>query len=160
LYLYQFQNLYVDLFRGDKYAKAFTPLLSALNSYIDTHPSINQTIITGHSLGAGATNQVNDIALNNSVTFKNLANLDITKYVTFATPVLPSHNTTALNIGFENDWVFKGTIHGFSTILFSGLVPARFFIPDSISSTDNLLPTRSKTTHFLLATHRYGEPNF
>lgn len=59
-------------------------------------------LVTGHSLGAGAANQLANVA---SEEYNGV--FSDAYFVTFATPIVSSSNNI-LNIGHENDLVFKG----------------------------------------------------
>ncbi len=97
------------------YIHNFDPLLKALSDYIGTQ-SVG-LYVTGHSLGAGAANQLADIA-----TIKYDGRYASAKFVAFASPKITDSNGI-LNIGFENDPVYK---FGGRSI-------------DNLSSTDNLV---------------------
>jgi hypothetical protein len=124
---------YLDFFRllhlGQPYIRAFDGLLSRIGDYIDKlnmSGSFNYKLwVTGHSLGAGIANELREI----SDTGGYHTVFDQAQYVTFASPRIADRNESRiLNIGFENDWVFKA----------AEARPGNFR-PDYDSTTDNLV---------------------
>ena len=106
---------------GDNYLNAFTSYLETVKAYAEAN-GITQVYVTGHSLGAAAANILRNLSASEFDGF-----FDDSIYVTIATPKVSS-NPDILNIGFENDWVFKAVPR---------LTP--FTATDFTSSTDNLL---------------------
>ena len=90
---------YFDLL-DSSYISHFDPLLNTVAEFIVAN-QISEIIITGHSLGAAATNELRDIS---ATAYDGVFN-DAT-YIGFATPVV-ADRLDILNFGFENDAVFK-----------------------------------------------------
>ncbi|AIG01657.1 lipase [Pseudomonas fluorescens] len=86
------------------YAKfAFSALLENVASYATSQGLTGKNIlVTGHSLGALGANSLATLSRDNWGGFYQDAN-----YVTFASPTQRSSDTQILNIGYENDPVFK-----------------------------------------------------
>lgn len=93
---------YLDIVGNNNYINAFSSFLNAVAGYasnpINAITSIN---VVGHSLGAAAAN-----ILRNVSPTQNGGIFDSATYFTVATPKVSS-NPDILNIGFENDWVYK-----------------------------------------------------
>ena len=92
--------LYVELFNTQIYVRNFSALLNGVADYAAAE-GIEDIWVTGHSLGAAA---VNELEVRKEF-FYGGAFEDAT-YVAFASPEL-YHTGDLLNVGFENDWVFK-----------------------------------------------------
>lgn len=86
---------------------------------------IQEVWVTGHSLGAGIANNLRDDAFG---VFSNA------KYVTFADPSV-ARSSSVLNIGFENDWVFKALPPW--TAIFTPYDPISR--ADYVTTTDNIV---------------------
>ncbi|MFC6299572.1 polyurethanase [Pseudomonas sp. CCM 7893] len=86
------------------YAKlAFNSLLDSVASYARSQGLTGKDIlVTGHSLGALGANSLATLSHDHWGGFYQDAN-----YVTFASPTQSSGDTQVLNIGYENDPVFK-----------------------------------------------------
>lgn len=103
--------------RDLSYVTSFAPLLEAVRDYAeDESIAATDIALTGHSLGGGAVNQMRDLALAESFFGEAV-------HVAFAAPNIAA-GPEMLNIGFENDSVFKA-ISGRQT--------------DFVSSTDNFV---------------------
>lgn len=112
---------FIDIVGSNHYINAFRPFLNTVANYVQAN-GISNVNVTGHSLGAAAANQLRDVSAS---TFGGV--FDGANYVTVATPTI-SDDARILNIGFENDWVFK-------SIARSNL----FISSDFSSSTDNIV---------------------
>ncbi|HNI68264.1 MAG TPA: Calx-beta domain-containing protein, partial [Nitrospira sp.] len=88
--------LYGDLWPLPFYDDRYQRLLNEVDSYA-RRSGIQEVWVTGHSLGAGIANNLRDDSFG---VFSNA------KYLTFADPSI-ANSSSVLNIGFENDWVFK-----------------------------------------------------
>lgn len=82
-----------------EYLNSFRSILTSINDYAATS-GISSILVTGHSLGAAAANLLRDSA------FGNYAQFSTADFITFATP-RTSLTGDVLNVGFENDLVFK-----------------------------------------------------
>lgn len=125
---------------SENYAKdyikhAFDDLLSDIASYAQLHKlSGNQVLITGHSQGGAGVNSLAGLSANNWGGFYKDSN-----YVAFASPT-QSPGTQVLNIGYENDPVFRvldGTI--FNYITASGIHDK-----PQLSATNNIVSFNDK----------------
>ncbi|WP_300029334.1 calcium-binding protein [uncultured Roseobacter sp.] len=108
---------------SNNYINAFTSFLDSVAEYMANEVNgISKVNVVGHSLGAAAAN-----ILRNLSATQNDGAFDNATYLTIATPKV-STNPDILNIGFENDWVFKA-------------IPRNSpFSPDIFSSTtDNII---------------------
>lgn len=86
----------------DAYVKAYSDWLDTIAEFANSQGiSADKINITGHSLGGGAVNQFRNIADEVSNGFYEDSN-----FVAFATPKV-SNNPDIINIGFENDFVYK-----------------------------------------------------
>ncbi|MCF3934869.1 hypothetical protein L1787_15810 [Acuticoccus sp. M5D2P5] len=95
--------LYPQIDGNDEYIQNFDALLEAVAAYAaDEGNDIDTIWITGHSLGAGAVAQLRNV----SATEYGGA-FDDAVYVSFANPEFFPDDVGILNIGYENDDVFK-----------------------------------------------------
>lgn len=111
----------VSLLTGNSYINEFASLLNAVADYANRE-EISNIQITGHSLGGAAVNVLRNVA---STSFG--AAYDDATFVAFASPKI-STSSNILNIGIENDWVFK------QIELINPLNPSEFF-----STTDHIV---------------------
>lgn len=92
---------------GTAYIHNFDPLLQAVADYAaDPANGIQDIWVTGHSLGAGAVNQLHDVA-HDTDRYGDV--YDSAEYVAYAAPNLDNAGGDLLNIGFDNDWVYRAT---------------------------------------------------
>jgi VCBS repeat-containing protein len=125
--LSDYPQLFFDASNPLSYIHSFNSLLLALANYISELAVLGistSLYVTGHSLGAGAVNQLADIS---STEFGGI--YSSASFVSFAPPIISNLNTS-ISIGFENDPVFQAVhyvSHPFSDR------------PDNITSTDNLV---------------------
>ncbi|XWN31822.1 MAG: hypothetical protein ROR55_01515 [Devosia sp.] len=125
--------LYPEILNFDSYVKNFAPLLEAVANYISTN-SITDVYVTGHSLGAAAVNELQNLAASATVDSTAEATVDYgafadATYVAFASPEI-FKNANVLNIGFEDDWVFKAV---------ERTTPLSSAQPDFDSATNNVV---------------------
>lgn len=93
--------LYPEIIETDTFVRNFSPLLEALASYLaDEGLGAEDLCVTGHSLGAAAVNELQNL------TDGEYADYDGATFVAFASPQIYDANDV-LNVGFEDDWVFK-----------------------------------------------------
>jgi len=93
---------YGNLFAGNTYINAFASLLTRVSAYASSNGlSGSDVLVTGHSLGAGAANNLRNVSASSFGGF-----FDTSTYVTFATPFVSASNNI-LNFGFENDAIFQ-----------------------------------------------------
>lgn len=85
---------------GLDYIDFFDKLLNTVKEYATSH-NITKTLITGHSLGAAAVNELRDKSADSYDGFFNNAD-----YISFATPEV-ANRQDILNVGFTNDLIFK-----------------------------------------------------
>ncbi|WP_108661102.1 calcium-binding protein [Acuticoccus kandeliae] len=95
--------LYTEIANSDEYIANFDALMEAVADYIAIPENgIEEVWITGHSLGASAVNELEDVAETRyDGAFEDAV------YVSFATPEIFEDDANILNIGYENDDVFK-----------------------------------------------------
>lgn len=94
---------YFSLNEGKKVAKTMNPLLESLKAYSEKNGLTGEdVIVTGYSLGGGLTNvmakyreQLADGFFNDSV------------YIGHASPLIYNNGEVILNVGFENDAVYR-----------------------------------------------------
>ncbi|XWN32597.1 MAG: hypothetical protein ROR55_05655 [Devosia sp.] len=98
--------LYTEIGNTDVYIENFKALLEAVAQYAEDE-GIGTIWITGHSLGAAAVNELNDIK---DTAFDGAFSEAV--FVSFATPELFEGADDVLNIGYTNDPVFKSVEQG------------------------------------------------
>lgn len=105
---------------GNSYIENFDALLNAVRTYASAQ-GFTQIFVTGHSLGAAAANILRNVADSRyGGAFSDAS------FVAFASPKI-SGNSDILNIGMDNDWIFKRIEY------------INIFNPDDFSSTtDNI----------------------
>lgn len=114
--------LYPEILDNNTYIDNFSALLETLADYISAS-GIEDVWIVGHSLGAAAVNILRNVAGERySGAFAEAT------YVSVAAPTISTDNDI-LNIGFENDWVFKAIPR----------VVGVEFHPDFPSTTDRII---------------------
>jgi hypothetical protein len=92
---------------GTAYIHNFDNLLDAVADYAqDPANGVDDLWVTGHSLGAGAVNQLHDVA-HDTDKYDNV--FDDAEFVSFAAPNLDNEGSNNLNLGFDNDWVYRST---------------------------------------------------
>ena len=84
---------------GDGYIFAFDAFLKAVARYAQNE-GITDISVTGHSLGAATANILRDVSSTTYTAFEDAT------YVTLASPKV-ANDENILNIGAENDWVYK-----------------------------------------------------
>ncbi len=115
--------LYIEILNSDSFVGNFDPLLDTLADYI-AGESFAEILVTGHSLGAAAANELRDVAADRyDGAFEDAA------FVAFASPEL-FETGDILNVGFEDDWVFKAV---------ERTTPLASTQPDFTSATNNLV---------------------
>lgn len=112
---------YLDILGNNNYINAFNEFLAAVARYARSQ-GISDISVTGHSLGAAAANKLRNVSRNRFGGFFNNS-----AYLSIATPSVSS-SQNILNIGYENDWVFKSIAR-----------QNRFIGSDFISTTDNII---------------------
>ncbi len=130
---------FLDMFGNNNYINAYNSLLETIKTYAASH-GVTQLLVTGHSLGAAAANILLDTAASYGSLFQSA------EYVTFATPKVAS-NSDILNIGFENDVVFK--INTAKLVDFSSTTDNIIYYNDEYAAT---LPGNKIDAH-RIATH-------
>ncbi len=93
---------------GLDYIDFFDKLLNTVEEYAKSH-NITKTLITGHSLGAAAVNELRDKSADSYDGFFNNAD-----YISFATPEV-ANRQDILNVGFTNDLIFKSVEEALDT---------------------------------------------
>jgi hypothetical protein len=118
--------------------ESFKPILMATTEYVRTHPSITQVWVTGTSLGGMVTNDL--YAHRTDPDYLGFANAT---YVAFASGDITKRDDDSspghiLNIGYENDYLFKLSTVGFGgvPIWYIGAPTDR---PEFAGTTDNMV---------------------
>ncbi|HGW5376719.1 TPA: calcium-binding protein [Pseudomonas aeruginosa] len=125
--------LVLSSLNNNSYARAFEPALKAIRDYAITHGLESQDVlITGASLGGAAANNI--YALKDELAGGFFSNSD---FVGVASPKI-TDGSGILNIGFENDAVYRSLGNGDS---FAGGVISSLFGNDAsyVSSADNIV---------------------
>ncbi|MEM8852281.1 MAG: hypothetical protein AAGD34_01195 [Pseudomonadota bacterium] len=125
--------LYPEIINFDSFVKNFAPLLESVSDYISAN-GIADVFVTGHSLGAAAVNELQNLAASNTVEITDDTSVDYgdfadATYVAFASPEI-FKDADVLNIGFEDDWVFKAVERE---------TPLSSAQPDFASATNNVV---------------------
>ena len=135
---------YGALFNGS-YFRTFSPLLDAVIEYAEAFGiDYSNIFFTGHSLGAGAVNNLID-SEDYGETFKS------SKFFSLATPVV-SQSKNILNFAHDNDVVFAAT-HDLSVIdegyypnSTDNVLAARFSVPWGIDTTGDVFNGSENTS--------------
>jgi Ca2+-binding RTX toxin-like protein len=118
---------YLRLVDGS-YILLFRSFIETVMDYAIREGIVSKDIIlVGHSLGGGAVNQLRDLTSASGLFFHD------STYITIAAPII-ANNTDVVNIGFDNDRVFK---------IWPPLGEGRY-----LSTTDNLLVIEDDTSAF------------
>lgn len=95
------------LIGGTSYIHNFADLLDAVGDYADDAAhGVDDLWVTGHSLGAGAANQLRDVATDSDMYDDAF---DAAEFVAFAAPNVDNDSGDILNLGFDNDLVYRIT---------------------------------------------------
>ncbi|SHH80967.1 VWA domain-containing protein [Marivita hallyeonensis] len=114
---------YLDIIGNNNYINAFDSLLEAVADYaVESSNNILSINVVGHSLGAAAANILRSVS---STEFDGV--FDNANFLTVASPKISS-SPSILNVGFENDWVFKAIPRS-----------TPFVNSDFFSTTDNIV---------------------
>jgi Ca2+-binding RTX toxin-like protein len=113
------------------YVRAFEKFLEAVASYASSQGISGENIVvTGHSLGGGAANQLREFSGSVAGGY-----FSTSTYVGFASPKI-TEGSNVFNFGFDNDWVFKR-----ASSVVDGNTPFT-------SATDNILFVQSSVSSF------------
>jgi Ca2+-binding RTX toxin-like protein len=121
----------VSPFYSFSYIRGFEKFLESIASYAASRGiSGSNVLVTGHSLGGGAANQLRQFS--EDVAEGYFSN---STYIGFASPKIVE-TSNVFNFGFDNDWVFKR-----ASSIIDGNTPF-------LSSTDNILFVQSNISSF------------